>query len=159
MQGWCAPLDVPTPHSWPPPLLELGTVRWLADQIARKPADVGWYSWYVVQRTPRVLIGSAGFKGKPDRHGSIEIGYSLVQSAQRRGLGTELVRGLTDWAFTHPEVARVMAVTYPDLVGSVRVLEKNGFSPAGRAHLPGAVRFELRRTVHDARRGSVGVGS
>jgi RimJ/RimL family protein N-acetyltransferase len=159
VQGWCAPLSVEPPGSWPPPLLDADTLRWLASEIGRGPGRVGWYSWYVLRRRPRALIGSAGFKGKPDRHGSVEIGYSLLEPFQGRGLGTELVRALTDWAFTHGEVTRVMAVTYPEFAASMRVLEKNGFTPAGRARLPGAIRLELRRSVHERRAGAAGAHS
>jgi RimJ/RimL family protein N-acetyltransferase len=153
VQGWCAPLGVAPPRSWPPPLLDAETLRWLAVEIARTRGR-GWYSWYVLRREPRALIGSAGFKGRPDQHGSVEIGYSLLGPFQGQGLGTELVRGLTGWAFRHGTVERVMAVTYPELAASVRVLEKNGFAPAGRAPLPGAIRLELRRAVHEQRRAS-----
>ena len=152
VQGWCAALDVDPPPAWPPPLHGPDTLDWFAAAVARDPDGVGWYAWYVLRRSPRALAGHAGFKGRPDRHGSVEIGYSLLEPCQGLGYGTELVRALSGWAFDHAEVARVMADTFPELVASVRVLEKNGFTPSGRADRPGSIRFELRRGVFEARR-------
>jgi RimJ/RimL family protein N-acetyltransferase len=152
VQGWCAPLDVPSPASWPPPLNEPATLVWFADAVARDPAAVGWFAWYVVRRGPRALIGHAGFKGRPDAHGTVELGYSLLPSFHGVGLGTELVGALTSWAFDHPDVQRVMAETYPEFVASVRVLEKNRFTLSGRADEPGAVRYELRRSMFESAR-------
>ena len=105
-----------------------------------------------MRREPRALIGHAGFKGRPDPRGTVELGYSLLPPFHGAGFGTELVRALTGWAFGHPPVARVMADTYPEWVASVRVLEKNGFALCGRADVPGAVRYELRRSIFKGRR-------
>jgi ribosomal-protein-alanine N-acetyltransferase len=99
-----------------------------------------------------MLIGQAGFKGRPDARGTVELGYSLLASSQGLGFGTELVRALTSWAFDHQRVERVMADTYPEFVASVRVLEKNRFTLSGRADKPGAVRYELRRSMFEAGR-------
>ncbi|HUS61785.1 MAG TPA: GNAT family N-acetyltransferase [Acidimicrobiales bacterium] len=147
VQGWCAPLDVEPPGSWPPPLNEHATLAWFADAITKEPEAIGWFAWYVLCRRPRALIGQAGFKGRPDDRGTVELGYSLLPSSQGRGFGTELVRALTMWAFSHEAVDRVMADTYPEFVSSVRVLEKNRFTLNGRADEPGAVRYELRRSM------------
>jgi len=152
LQGWCAPLGVEPPGSWPPPLDERETLAWFADAIAQDPAALGWFAWFVVRRGPRALIGHAGFKGRPDACGTVEIGYSLLPSFHGQGYGTELVRGLTGWAFGHASVQRVMADTYPEFVASVRVLEKNRFRLTGRADLPGAIRYELRRSMFESRR-------
>ena len=147
---WWRRFQASSPLSWPPPLNDVSSLHWFADAIACDPEGVGWYTWYVLERdagTPRRLIGNAGFTGRPDANGSAEIGYALLPPHQQRGYGTELVRALVGWAFTHAEVKRVMAETYPDFVASVRILEKNGFALAGRAVRPGAIRYELRRTV------------
>ena len=98
---------------------------------AREPSP-GWLLWYVVaapdaDANRRVLIGNGGFTGAPDARGSVEIGYSLLPSWQGQGYGTELTAALVSWAFSHQHVERVLAVTYPTLVASIRVLEKNGF--------------------------------
>jgi RimJ/RimL family protein N-acetyltransferase len=97
-------------------------------------------------------VGNCGFTGRPDTHGSVEIGYSLLAPHHGQGLGTELVSALVAWAFEAPRLERVLAETYPDLVASVRVLEKNGFQLTGRGSRPGLILFELRRRVFEGRR-------
>jgi RimJ/RimL family protein N-acetyltransferase len=150
--GWWQPLQVTAPSAWPPPLNDAGSLRWFASAIEADPDGLGWYSWYVTETSSGgSLVGNAGFLGRPDARGSVEIGYSLLPAFHRRGYGTELVGGLVGWAFGHDRVQRVMAETYPELVASVRVLEKNGFSLVSRAARPGAIRFELRRAVFEAR--------
>lgn len=155
-EPWHLALDAHAPAAWPPPLNDAASLGWFARSVARDPGGEGWYTWYAClrerQRGRRVVAGNCGFKGRPDAGGSVEIGYSLLPDWQGRGLGTELVAGLAAWAFHHPEVERIMAETYPLLVASVRVLEKNGFSLVGRGSLPDSIRFELRRGVFTARR-------
>jgi RimJ/RimL family protein N-acetyltransferase len=90
-----------------------------------------------------VLVGSGGFKGRPDPDGSVEIGYSMVEEFQGRGYATEAVRALAAWAFAHPGVSQVVAETMPGNTGSLRVLEKIGFRPVDGASEPGALRFAL----------------
>jgi RimJ/RimL family protein N-acetyltransferase len=162
--GWYGRLGVPPPPAWPPPLNDARSVAWFARSIEADPAGLGWYGWYVVSTESgrRVLIGNSGFKGRPDSRGSVEIGYSLLSEYQRKGFGTELTAALVSWAFGHAAVARVMAETLPELVGSIRVLEKNGFEFVGRGSEPGILLFELRRSVFDRRaaaRGATARGS
>ncbi len=147
---WWSRLRASSPIGWPPPLNDARSLRWFAAAIRCDPEGAGWYTWYVLEReapAPRRLIGNAGFTGRPDASGSAEIGYALLPAHQQRGYGTELVHALVGWAFSHAHVKRVMAETYPDFVASVRILEKNGFALSGRAARPGAIRYELRRSV------------
>jgi RimJ/RimL family protein N-acetyltransferase len=158
---WWRALSVPAPSSWPPPLNDVDSVAWFARNIADDPSALGWFTWYVVhpQGVGRALIGSCGFKGRPDTRGSVEIGYGLLADHQRQGFGTELTSALVGWAFGHPPVARVLAETLPQLVGSVRVLEKNGFQLLGRGSTQDTILFELRRTVFEQRaRHAIGAG-
>jgi ribosomal-protein-alanine N-acetyltransferase len=158
---WYRELAVPAPRAWPPPLNDAESVTWYAGRIATDPAAIGWFGWYVLRTAgDRVLVGNCGFKGRPDTAGSVEIGYSLLPDYQRRGFGTELAAALVTWAFGHPQVARVMAETLPDLTASVRVLEKNGFQQVGRGSETGTILFELRRAVFERRRSALnGPGS
>jgi RimJ/RimL family protein N-acetyltransferase len=157
---WFRELSVPAPATWPPPLSDADSLKWFADRIAADPSAVGWFAWYVVHaQDARVLIGNCGFKGRPDPAGSVEIGYSLLPSHQRQGLGTELTGALIGWAFEHGAVARITAETLPELTTSIRVLEKHGFQLTGRGSAAGLIRFELRRAVFERRSGVSAPGS
>lgn len=137
-------LDVEVPRGWPPELMADHQDQW-ARELEQDPSLAGWLTWYIVQVTPPVLVGSIGFMGKPDEDGIVECGYSLVPKYQRRGYGSEAFGGLIDWAFSHPEVRRIRAHTYPKLTASIRVMEKNGLSHVGEGDVPGTIRFELKR--------------
>ncbi|MBW4650055.1 MAG: GNAT family N-acetyltransferase [Kastovskya adunca ATA6-11-RM4] len=56
---------------------------------------------------------------------------------------------ITAWAFTHPQVNRVIAETLPELTPSIRVLEKNRFVNIGEGSESGVIRFELPRAVFE----------
>ena len=124
-------LNVPVPSAWPPPLNDEGSQRWYLDKLQGNPAVVGWALWYLIRREPyRELIGLAGFKGVPS-NATCEIGYSLLPPFQRHGYATEASRELIQWAFSHGDVERVTCETLPDLMDSIRVMEKCGMRFVG----------------------------
>jgi RimJ/RimL family protein N-acetyltransferase len=67
------------------------------------------------------------------------VGYSLMPQWRGRGFATRAVRLVAAWAFEHVGVARLIAGTNPENVGSQRVLERAGFEREGyqRSRLPG----------------------
>jgi [ribosomal protein S5]-alanine N-acetyltransferase len=85
----------------------------------------------VVERSTGEVIGTAGFFGPP-REGVVEIGYGIVPSRQRRGYATEAARALVELALAQPGVSEVVAHAEPGNAASIRVLEKNGLTYAGR---------------------------
>jgi len=141
-------LGAEVPSEWPPPLNDENSMRWTRDQLAAHPDNGGWGTWYFLLRREDavpVLIGNGGFKGKFVAPGTCEVGYSVMESHQRNGYATEVVRALVGWAFAHPDIDRVVAHTLPELAPSIRVLEKNGFVPAHPPLEADAIMFELRR--------------
>jgi RimJ/RimL family protein N-acetyltransferase len=74
-----------------------------------------------------VVVGDCGTVG-PAVDGSVEIGYGLAAPYRRRGIGTEVVRQLSELLLARPEIRRVTADVLLDNVPSHRVLEKNGFA-------------------------------
>ena len=154
-------LGAHVPTNWPPPLENADTVALNLQRLEEAPDEAGWWSWYLVLRKDaaggrgwgrgrgRVLVGGAGFKGKPTPDGTVEIGYSVLQEAQRLGYATEAVKGLLPWAFEHAEVSRVIAETLPELAPSRRVLERSGFVHAGEGSDGGVIRFELSRRAYE----------
>ncbi|WP_317065860.1 GNAT family N-acetyltransferase [Methanoculleus caldifontis] len=129
-------LAAAVPGAWPPPLLDDRTLEEFIRMAARN-ADPRFVTWYWVRDEPaeggRVLVGSGGLASAPAEPGTVLIGYSVLEEFQCRGYATEAVRHIVTAAFSLPGVRRVLATTYPELVGSIRVLEKNGFVPAGPA--------------------------
>ena len=134
---------------WPPPLNDEPSNRWMIRLLEENQDAAGWGMWYFLLREGPgggpLAIGNGGYKGKPSADGTVEIGYSVVEAYQRKGLGTEGARALIDRAFRDPGVTRVIAETFPDLTPSIRVLEKNGFVRIEGGSEPGVIRFELRR--------------
>jgi [ribosomal protein S5]-alanine N-acetyltransferase len=118
-------LDVQVPPEWPTADLR-DLLPLYAAQLAADPGCFGWGVWLMIERTSHTLIGDIGFKGPPDEHGLIEIGYGVLPTFQRRGYATEAAQGLINWARTQPQVRRVIAECLADNTPSIRVLERLG---------------------------------
>jgi RimJ/RimL family protein N-acetyltransferase len=126
-------LNVTVPDSWPtfPESMPHGY-----EILKSDPASLNWGFHFFIHTIDRVLIGEGGFKGKPDEEGVVEIGYALVPEYRQRGFATEAARGLTDYAFSHPEVTSVQAHTLTDGTASINVLKKLGMKFVGSAQDP-----------------------
>ncbi len=142
-------LGVTVPANWPPELVDAEVLEFWLGQLQASPEQVGWWCWYVLLEdtgtADPILIGGAGFKGQPTPDGTVETGYSVLPQFRKRGYCTEAVQALIRWAFNHPETSRVVAQTLPELLSSIRVLEKNGFARLDQAFEEGAIAFELPR--------------
>ena len=138
-------LGADVPDNWPPPHYGRAALEYVRAQL-NDAVGQGWSTWYLLSRAePQQLLGVCGFKGRPDRLGSVEISYALLAQHQGQGLATEAVIRLVDWAFAHPGVVEVTAETLPHLRQSIRVLEKAGFQRAGAGSEYGVIRFALKR--------------
>ncbi|NRB72484.1 MAG: GNAT family N-acetyltransferase [Xanthomonadales bacterium] len=141
-----AGLGVAPPEDWPPALHSRPVLEAVALQL-RDRAEMGWHVWYLVGREAHEgLVGVAGFEGRPDADGSVELAYSVLPAFQNRGYASEAVARLVQWAFSHQQVNRVTAETLPHLANSIRVLQRNGFRAAGRGSEYGVVRYALERS-------------
>ncbi|MBM7096707.1 GNAT family N-acetyltransferase [Bacillus sp. H-16] len=96
------------------------------DELKNDPSALGWGPWFIISRETLTIIGDAGFKGVPDKNGAVETGYSIIPSEQNKGLATEAVAALIDWACSTGEASIVRAECHKDNVPSIRVLEKTG---------------------------------
>lgn len=76
-----------------------------------------------------LVVGEVG--GMLQGDGVMEIGYAVVDSAQRRGYATAAVLALINRARQNPDILRVRAHTPLDRPASARVLEKSGFTSVG----------------------------
>ncbi len=77
------------------------------------------------------IVGNAGFKGAPDEHGEIELGYGILTAHRRQGLAVAAARLLLARAASEPTVTRVLATIQPDNAASIGVITQAGFTPDG----------------------------
>lgn len=139
-------LGVQVPDDWPAQDLQ-EFLPFYAQQLETDPSLLGWGVWLMVLRAERMIIGDLGFKGKPDREGMVEIGYSVVPAYRRQGYAFEAVQALIDWGFAQQDVKRIIAECATDNVPSIRVLEKLGMQ---RLEMEGSLlKWELKNTVAD----------
>lgn len=135
------------PDEWPPPLMGEHRSQF-AEILAGEPHLAGWWHWYWVRDegpAGRVLLGIGGFAGRPDSSGRVMLGYSVLDPFQRRGYATEAVHAMLGWAFADSATQEVVGDTFPELVASIRVMEKCGMRPAGAGGDAGSIRFRIGR--------------
>ena len=87
------------------------------------------FTWVLLDRWSDQLVGA--MSARDTAHG-LEFGYVLARERWGKGLMTEAVGALRDWASSEPDVHRLWAYCDVDNVASARVLEKNGFEREGR---------------------------
>lgn len=77
-------------------------------------------------------VGAIGYvRGRDVERFSAEIGYWLGEAMWGRGIVTEALRLMTEHAFSQSHVLRMFALPFADNAGSVRVLEKVGYTREG----------------------------
>jgi RimJ/RimL family protein N-acetyltransferase len=78
-------------------------------------------------------VGGIGFERQQDiAQRSLELGYWLGEAHWGRGIVTEAVRAVTRHMFANFDVCRIYSTVFEENPGSVRVLEKAGFTCEGR---------------------------
>lgn len=127
-QALAASLGVARPASWPPLYNDADTREWMRRELLADAENLGWLGWYIVATLDGVptLAGTAGYKGRPDANGEVEIGYSVVPEYHRRGIASTAVGMLCQRAFSSG-VTAVLAETLPTFIASQGVLRKAGF--------------------------------
>jgi [ribosomal protein S5]-alanine N-acetyltransferase len=58
----------------------------------------------------------------------LRLGYLLSESVWGKGLGSELIKGLVEWCEKQNNIKSISGGVEIENTGSIRVLEKNGFS-------------------------------
>ena len=103
---------------------------WMPETL-KNPANFFWFTnWDIVLMDKNLSIGGIGFGGMPI-DGTTSVGYMIDQQYQQKGLATEALNCLLDWAFLDPSLKTVLADTPKDNLASQKVLLKNGFLHVG----------------------------
>jgi [ribosomal protein S5]-alanine N-acetyltransferase len=78
---------------------------------------------------------------------NLRLGYLLSESVWGAGLGSELIQGLVAWSEDNPHVNSISGGVEINNIGSINVLEKNGFSIIESNDQPENMVFLERRTL------------
>ena len=114
---------------WPGDALDF-FASW-AEWKSAHPLEVEFGGGTVIHALERVAIGQLGFKGPPDESGSVEVGFGFHPDYWGQGYATEILKAQVDWALEQVGIYRVVADCLSSNAGSVRVLEKCGFTRIG----------------------------
>jgi RimJ/RimL family protein N-acetyltransferase len=110
----------------------LNAVREMYELCVGNPKEYLWYTdWLIILKDENIAIGSIGFRGKPNEKREFEIGYGINEAYRGRGLATEAVKAMLDWAFSLNNAYFMQAQTEEENIASQRVLEKCGFTKKG----------------------------
>ena len=84
----------------------------------------------VYQESNRELIGFLFLYECESENKSIDLrfGYLLAEFVWGKGLGTELIKGLTDWCKKQGNIHSLSGGVECNNIGSIKVMEKTGFS-------------------------------
>lgn len=101
--------------------------------LERHPAWQPWLGRGIVSEGPdgtRRIIGTIGFHAPRDAGGRVEIGYRVEPGWRRRGVATECVAAILDWAQAQG-VHRFRASVAPANTGSLAIVRALGFRQVG----------------------------
>ena len=125
-----------------------GNYHWSKKQLIAKyqkfnlQIEDGYGIFAVETKDTHHIIGEAGLFNSFDDLSVLELGYIIDSAYWQQGLGTEICRGLIDYAFSTLKTKQLIARMYAANLASVRVSEKcgmkrvkNGFTSAGREFL------------------------
>ena len=112
---------------FPNPYTAADARRWLESVIDFKPET------NFAIAVGAEAVGGIGFTVQSDvGRRSAEIGYWLGEAFWGRGIATEALIAVTDYAFSHYDVCRLYAHVFDWNGASARVLEKAGYVFEGR---------------------------
>jgi len=120
-----------------------GIRTWLPDQVYESEAhalevlrylvgkcrdpgmpSLGPYVLGVCLRDSEELIGHVGLS---PLGGDVEIGYAIEEERQGRGLASEAVRAMSEWALARFALPRIVGIVAAENAASCSVLRKAGF--------------------------------
>jgi ribosomal-protein-alanine N-acetyltransferase len=109
----------------------VGLWRMRSRPVADAPMDVPWVTRFVVVPGVDAPVGLAGFHGRPDEVGMVEIGYRIDPEQRRKGYARQALETLLAIDRAHPDVHVVRATISPDNYASRSLVESYGFEDVG----------------------------
>ncbi|MDO6416510.1 GNAT family N-acetyltransferase [Sphingomonas sp. BIUV-7] len=96
-------------------------------------AAYGMSCWGVERRADARLIGVCGLapfaRADTPIEGEIEIGWQLAEESWGQGYGLEAAKASLAWGWGHLPAPRIVAITVPANLPSVRLMARLGMTP------------------------------
>ena len=113
---------------------------------------LGFGTWAIEEKASGKLIGGLGFEDRKRDRGPAfkdipEMGWLFASAAWGKGYATESVRAALVWGGSHFGAIRVIALTAPENLASIRVAQKCGFQECARILSVGRPRIVLDRIL------------
>lgn len=93
---------------------------------------LGYGMWVIEDRESGAFLGEAGLlraeRGIPELERLPEAGWVLKPQAWGKGIATEAMTAVVQWADLHADAPSLRSIIEPDNAPSIRVAEKVGFS-------------------------------
>lgn len=106
-------------------LTQKGVANLLEMTINSYDTEQPFYSFAITESKKKNLIGVCGFN--PLDKNEIEVFYALLPKYWGKGLATEILTSLTEYAFTRTNYTTITAPITQNNKASIKVAEKNGF--------------------------------
>lgn len=117
-------------YGWPD-LEILDTLPRILNNLNKVKSPSGFESWMVLNKSTNTLIGDIGFKGLPNEHGEIDLGYGIIKSETQKGYAKEAALGLIDWAFKQTGIKTITASCSKENLASQQILTFLNFTKVG----------------------------
>lgn len=105
--------------------------KFLHKTIASYLKAPGYGDCAIVDKQSKIVVGLAGLELLAESY-EVEAGYILRRQHWGRGFGTEILTGLIKYGFSQLRCKKIMAISIPDNLASIRVMEKCGMHYVGR---------------------------
>lgn len=136
-------LRVDVPSGWPTDEVK-ALLPYYIEELENDPSVLGWGVWILIEKQLKVVVGDAGFKGKPNPSGTVEIGYGIHSNYRNQGYASEAAQALTDWALSGKTSVRAVLAECDETNGpSIKVLQKIGMQCV--EHDGSILKWERRR--------------
>jgi ribosomal-protein-alanine N-acetyltransferase len=103
--------------------------------------SIGFY-WAIT--IDNKIIGTCGFNYWNRDQRRAEVSYDLDFNHWNKGITSQAIKAITDFALKEMQVQRIQATVAIDNIGSIRVLEKSGFIQEGLLKKYGILNGETR---------------
>lgn len=90
-----------------------------------------WLSFSINELSTQTKLGVIGLKMTNHQAKIAEVGFMLLEKAQGKGIGSQSLNLLTEYAFKKLELNKLSAMCSTKNRGSYRLLEKQGFIREG----------------------------